>query len=136
MEELREKRKRTAITVEEMGRLYEACKTTPDHVLILVAVNGVAPAEMIQFTNAWNDWFPKNPSQLTAPFRVNLVRGKKTLGLRLSSLRWEIRNPERRLVATIGEIGTALGLSCPDHSSECISKGPSKEAVRKSKTDS
>ncbi len=79
IEELRKKQNRKALSVEEMRRLYEECKTTRDKALMLVAVNGVAPAEMIQFVTSWKEWFPKDPSKLTAPFKANLIRGKKSV---------------------------------------------------------
>ncbi len=47
VKELRKKQSKRAILVEEMRKLHEACKTTRDRALILVAVNRVAPGEMI-----------------------------------------------------------------------------------------
>ncbi len=76
-QELRNKQNRKALSVEEMRKLYDACKTTRDRALMLVAVNGVAPAEMLQFTSTWKEWLPNNASGLNAPFKVSLVRGKK-----------------------------------------------------------
>lgn len=76
VEELRKKKNKKALSPEEMRKLYDACKSNRDRALILVAANGVAPAEIMQFVSTWKEWFPKSPSQLTAPFKVNLVRGK------------------------------------------------------------
>ena len=39
-----------AMTVEEVRKLYEQAKTARDKPLQVVAVNGVAPSEMIQFS--------------------------------------------------------------------------------------
>ncbi len=65
-----------AMTVEEVRKLYEQAKTARDKALLLVAVNGVAPSEMIQFCDTWRKWWPKDSAQLKAPFRVNLIRKK------------------------------------------------------------
>ena len=78
-EELRKKQSEEAMSVEEMRKLYEACRTTRDKTLILVAANGVSPDEVIQFTEAWKEWFPKKLEDLKAPFRVKLIRAKKKI---------------------------------------------------------
>ena len=78
-EQLRKRQNEKAMSVEEMRKLYEACRTTRDKALILVAANGVSPDEMIQFTETWKEWFPKNPNDLKAPFRVKLIREKKKI---------------------------------------------------------
>ncbi len=76
VEEQDEAENTPAITVEEMRKLYEQAKTARDKALLLVAVNGVAPSEMIQFCETWRKWWPKDLSQVKAPFRVNLIRKK------------------------------------------------------------
>src|SRR2546426_1022232 len=78
-EQLRKKQNEEAMSVEEMKKLYEACRTTRDKALILVASNGVSPDEMIQFTEKWKEWLPKSPNDLKAPFRVKLIREKKKI---------------------------------------------------------
>ena len=78
-EQLRKKQSEEAMSVQEMRKLYETCRTTRDKALILVAANGVSPDEMIQFTDAWKEWFPKKPEDLKAPFRVKLIRAKKQI---------------------------------------------------------
>jgi site-specific recombinase XerD len=78
-EQLRKKQNEEAMSLEEMRKLYEACRTTRDKALILVAANGVSPDEIVQFTDIWKEWFPKNPNDLKAPFRVKLIREKKKI---------------------------------------------------------
>ncbi len=65
-----------AMTIEEVRKLYEAAQKTRDKALLLVAINGVAPAEMVQFTQTWKKWWPKDITQLKAPFKISLVRHK------------------------------------------------------------
>jgi len=77
VDEVREKRKQKAISVEEMRQLYEGAKNNRDKALLLGAVNGVAPAEIIQFVDTWKEWFPKNSAELVPPFKVNLVIGSR-----------------------------------------------------------
>lgn len=74
-EELDRKNK-PAMREDEVRKLYDAAQSSRDKALVLCAVNGIAPAEMVQLTKTWKNWFPKDLSKLSAPFRVNLVREK------------------------------------------------------------
>ncbi len=76
-EEMMDKQNEEAMALEDMRKIYNECQSNRDRALILVAANGVAPEEMIQFTQRWKEWFPKNTEDLKAPFRVKLVRVKK-----------------------------------------------------------
>ncbi len=76
-EEMMDKQNEEAMSLEDMRKIYNECQSNRDRALILVAANGVGPEEMIQFTQRWREWFPKNPEDLKAPFRVKLVRVKK-----------------------------------------------------------
>ncbi len=76
VEEQDEAENTPAMTTEEVRKLYDQAKTARDKTLLLVAVNGVAPSEMIQFCDTWKKWWPKDLVQIRAPFRVNLIRKK------------------------------------------------------------
>src|SRR5438093_1586619 len=64
------------MTPGEVRKPYEQARTARDKALLLVAVNGVPPSEMIQFCDTWRKWWPKDSAQLKAPFKVNLIRKK------------------------------------------------------------
>ncbi len=49
-EEMMDKQNEEAMTLEDMRKIYNECQSNRDRALILVAANGVAPEEMIQFT--------------------------------------------------------------------------------------
>jgi len=76
VEEQDEDENTPAMTPGEVRKLYEQARTARNKALLLVAVNGVPPSEMIQFCDTWRKWWPKDSAQLKAPFKVNLIRKK------------------------------------------------------------
>jgi integrase len=72
---------RNAMSFEEVQSLYKAAQKPRDKALVLVMVNGVAPAEMAQIARTWHGWFK---TDMAAPFRIKAVRGKKLFGYHIT----------------------------------------------------
>lgn len=72
-----DRQNKPAMSREDVRKLYEQAQSSRDKALVLCAANGLSPAELTQLMRTWKNWFPKDTTTLKAPWRANLVRGKK-----------------------------------------------------------